>query len=85
MIENAIFKGNETIQYRLMTDASLYVIGGVLCQLPNSAAGTNISSAAKKDKVMIMFISKGLLLAESRYSTTERKPLAIMRCLEEVR
>ena len=84
MIENAVFKGNETIQYRLMTDASLYAIDDMLCQLPNSPVGRYISTATKKDRKVIMCISKQLLPAESRYSTTEQEPLAIIRCLEEV-
>jgi len=33
---------------------------------------------------IVMFISKGFLPAETRYSTTEREALAILRCHEEV-
>ena len=62
IIENAVYGGDETIQYHLMTDASLYAIGGVLFQLPNSPAGTNISTVTRKDMKMIMFISKWLYL-----------------------
>jgi len=32
-----------------------------------------------------MFLSKPFLPAETRYSTTEREALAVLRCLEEVR
>jgi len=85
IIENVVYGGDETTQYHLMTDASLHAIGGVLCQIPSYPAGTNISKATREDIKVIMFISKRLLPAETRYSTTEREALAILRCLEEVR
>jgi len=85
IIKNVVYGGDETTQYHLMTDASMHAIGGVLVQLPNSPAGTNISTVTKTDMKVIMFISKRLLPAETRYSTTEREALAILRCLEEVR
>ena len=85
IIENVVYGGDETQQYHLMTDASTYAIGGVLFQLPNIPAGTTMSVAMRKKRKIIMFISKWLLPAETRYSTTEREALAILRCLEEVR
>jgi len=85
IIENVVYSGDETKQYHLMTDASKYAIGGVLFQLPNVPAGANMSVAMRKEMKVIMFISKRLLSAETRYSTTEREALAILICLEKVR
>ena len=85
IIKNVVYGGDETKQYHLITDASKYAIGGVLFQLPNVPAGTNMSVAMRKEIKVIMFISKRLFSAETRYSTTEREALAILRCLEEVR
>ena len=85
IIENVVYGGDETRQYHLMTDASTHAIGGVLFQLPNTPAGINISPTTRKDMKVVMFISKRLAPAETRYSTTEREALAILRCLEEVR
>ena len=85
IIENVVYGGDETTQYHLITDALSHAIGGVLFQLPNSPAGINISAATRKDIKVVMFISKRLSPTETRYSTTEREALAILRCLEEVR
>ena len=85
IIENIVFGGDETMQYHLMTDASIHAIGGVLFQLPNTPAGTSLTTKTRKEMKIIMFLSKRLIAAETRYSTTEREALAILRCLEEVR
>jgi len=85
IIGNVVYGDDETKQYHLMTDASTYAIGSVLFQLPNVAAGTNMSVTMRKEMKVIMFISKRLLSAETRYTTTEREALAILRYLEEVR
>jgi len=68
-----------------MTDASIHAIGGVLFQLPNTPAGTSLTTKTRKEMKIIMFLSKRLIAVETRYSTTEREALAILRCLEEVR
>ena len=48
--------------------------------------GTILSSPKLVDKVrLVQCISKKFLNAETRYHTTEREVLAIVRCLEEVR
>ena len=85
IIGNLVYGGDETKQYHLMTDASKYAIGRVLFHLPNVPGGANMSVALMKAMKVIMSISKGLLSAETRYSTTEREALAILRCLEKVR
>jgi hypothetical protein len=85
IIDNVVYGGDETKQYHLMTDASLHAIGGVLFQLPDTPAGTSLTVAMRKEMKIIMFISKRLLPAETRYTTTEREALAILRCLEEIR
>jgi len=85
IIENVVYGGDERKQYHLMTDASIHAIGGVLFQLPNTPAGTNLTTMTRREMKVIMFISKRLIAAETRYSTTEREALVILRCLEEVR
>jgi len=40
-MDNAVYGGDETKQYHLMTDASLHAIGGVLLQLPNTPSVPN--------------------------------------------
>jgi len=85
IIENVVYGGDERKQYHLMTDASIHAIGGVLFQLPNTPAGTNLTTTTRREMKVIMFISKPLIAAETRYLTTEREALAILRCLEEVR
>jgi len=75
---------DKTKQYHLMTDASTYAISGVLFQLPNVPAATNMWVAMRKEMKVIVFISNRLLLAETWYWTTKWEALAILRCLEEV-
>ncbi|KAG0644459.1 hypothetical protein HOY80DRAFT_866948, partial [Tuber brumale] len=48
-------------------------------------AGTNLTTTTRAEMKIVMFISKRFLLAETRYSATEREAWAILRCLEEVR
>jgi len=84
IFENMVYGGDETTQYHLMADASMHALGGVLLQLPDSPVGTNISKATRQNMKLIMFISKRLLPAETRYPTIEREALAILRCLEGV-
>ena len=85
ILNNAIFGGSEHLQYHLATDASKTGIGGVLFQLPECEPGT-IAAPRNRDRMrIIMFISKRLEPAETRYSTTEQEALAVVRCLAEVR
>jgi len=85
IVSNVVYGGDDSKQYHLMTDASLHALGGVLFQLSDSPVGTNLTPATRPEMRIIMFISKRFLPAETRYSTTEREALAILRCLEEVR
>ena len=65
IIENSVYGGDETRQYHLMTDASQHAIGGMLFQLSQSSARTNISPTTRKKMKVVMFISKRLLPAET--------------------
>ena len=85
IIKNVVFGGDDSKQYHLMTDASVFALGGVLFQLPDLPAGTNLATSTRGGMKIVMFISKRFLPTETRYSTTEREALAILRCLEEVR
>jgi len=84
IINNVVYGGDDTKQYPLITDASLHALGGVLFQLPDLPAGTSLMVARRMKMKIVMFISKGFLPAETRYSTTEWEALAILRCDEEV-
>jgi len=53
-------------------------MGSVLFQLPKVPAKTNISVAMRKEIKLIVFISKWLVSAETRYWRTEREELAIL-------
>jgi len=85
IIKNVVFGGNDSKQYQLMTDASTHALGGVLFQLPGLPAGSRLTLSTRSEMKIVMFISKSFLETETRYSTTEREALAILRCLEEVR
>ncbi|KAG0131773.1 hypothetical protein HOY82DRAFT_484658, partial [Tuber indicum] len=84
VVENIVYGGDESKKYHLMTDPLLYALGGVLFQLPNLPAGTPLNSSTRSDMKIIMFISKRVQPVENRYSTTERKALAILRSFEEL-
>jgi len=84
IIQNALFGGDEALQYHIATDASKTALGGVLFQILDSTPGTKASSQNRPKHRIIMFLSKPFLPAETRYSTTEREALAVLRCLEEV-
>ena len=86
ILSNACHGGDPTRQYHLSCDASQYAYGGVLFQLVGEEPGAILSSPKMVDKVrLVQCISKKFLDAETRYHTTEREALAIVRCLEEVR
>ena len=85
VVENAVFGGDETIQYHLATDASKTGIGGVLFQLIDCEPGVQARAANRSSMRIIMFISLRMSGAESRYATTEQEALAVQRCLQEVR
>ena len=81
IVNNATFGGKDDLQYHLMTDASKTGIGGVLSQLPDCPSGTIVNARNRAGMRIILFISRRLEPAETRYSNTEREALAIVRCL----
>lgn len=72
-------------QFHLATDASVTGLGGVLFQIPGLPMGTRASRSTGKYERVVMYLSFSLTDTESRYHTTEREVLAVLRCLEEVR
>lgn len=83
--ENVILGGDPEVQYHLATDASGLAVGGVLFQLVGVPHGAIAHRRHRTKERIIMFVSKVLSPAETRYHTTEREALAVVRCLEEVR
>ena len=73
------------VQYHLATDASKWCLGGVLFQLVDAPPGIKATHSYKENIQIIMFMSFRLEDAETRYDTTERKALAVVQCLAEVR
>lgn len=89
-IKNAIFDNvmggaDPAIQYHLATDASKFCARGVLFQLTDEPSGTKAANQHKAVLLIIMFMSFGFESVETRYTTTEREALAVVRCLAEVR
>ncbi|KAF3931381.1 Protease [Dactylella cylindrospora] len=85
VVNRAMTSGEPKIQYHLVTDASKTGIGGILFQMPDIEAGVEATLKNKGAERIIMFISFKLADAETRYTTTEREALAVVRCLAEVR
>lgn len=85
IMDNVIWGGDLETQYHLATDASNSAIGGVLFQLAGLPGGTIAQPKHRKNERIIMFLSKPFSSPETRYNTTEREALAVVRCLEEVR
>ena len=85
IVDNVVFGGSEHLQYHLATDASKTGLGGVLFQLVDCEPGTVANAANRSSMRVVMFISKRLADAETRYTTTEQEVLAVVRCLAEVR
>ena len=85
VIENVNSGGDDTRQYHLFTDASKTGAGGVLCQLNGAETGTPINKDSWKDVSVVMFLSFQFTPAQSRYHTTERECLAVVKALGEVR
>ena len=83
--ENVMSGIDEDLQLHLATDASKYCLGGVLFQLPGEPPGTEALERHKTTIRIIMFMSFKLEEVETRYHTTEREALAVVRCLAEVR
>ena len=85
MVENAVFGGDEAVQYHLATDASKTAIGCVLFQLIDREPGVPARAANRSLAQIIIFISLRMSDAESRFATTEQEALAVLCCLQEVR
>lgn len=83
--ENAMSGIDEELQLHLATDASKYGLGGVLFQLPGEPPGTPAEERHKGCLRVVLFLSFKLEEAETRYHTTEREALAVVRCLAEVK
>lgn len=73
------------MQYHLSTDTSNKGLGRVLFQIPTRAPGTKASAKTRKEEEPVIYLSFALTDTESRYSTTEKEVLAVIRCLEEAR
>lgn len=73
------------IQYHVATDASKWCLGGVLFQLVDAPPGTEATHSYKENLRIIIFMSFRLEDAETRYGTTEKEALAVVRCLAKVR
>ena len=72
-------------QYHLATDASLNALGGCLFQIRDVPPGTEATPTIALNERIIMFLSYRLNDAETRYSSSERECLAIVKYLAEVR
>lgn len=77
--------GDKNLQYHLSCDASNYGIGGYLFQIEDTPVGARSTTFTRGKERPIMFLSFALSDTESRYHTTEKETLAVLRCLEEVR
>lgn len=76
---------DEKLQLHLATDASKRCLGEVLFQLPGEPPGTAAEERHKHSLRIIMFMSFKLEEAETRYHTTEREALAVVRCMAEAK
>ena len=85
IIHNACWGGDPRFQFHLATDASKFAYGVVLFQIPTRPVGTRICDKLKSEMRIVQFISKKLTPEETRYHTTDREALAVVRCLEECR
>jgi len=86
VLENACHGGDLDRLYHLACDALEFAYGGVLFQIAAEyPVGMIMSPKIVRSRRIIQFISKKFLDAETRYHTTEREALAIVRCLEETR
>ena len=85
IINNAMAGSDPSKQHHLCCDASKTGIGGVVFQLADVPPGTEASGTIKDQLRIQMFISFKLSDVETRYTTTEREALAVVRCLAEIR
>ena len=87
LVENAMAPADPTLQYHLAMDASKRGIGGALFQLHGVEAHTKATSSQEHHEAerIVQFLSFRLEDAERRYTNPERKALAIVIGLAEVR
>lgn len=83
--ETIISRGDPKLEYHLATDTSRTGLVDVLFQFPGPPIGTVITKEHLDKVRYIIFISYRLIPAETRYHTTEREALAVLRSLEESR
>lgn len=82
---NAMEGTDPEVQYHLATDASKWCLEDVLFQLVDASSRTEATHSYKENIRIIMFMSFRLEDAKTRYDTTEREALVVVRCLAEVR
>jgi hypothetical protein len=70
---------------RAHRDCTCQWYGGDLFQVPTLPAGSELEKGNKAQMRIIKFVSEAFTDPETRYHTTEREGLAVIRCLEEVR
>jgi transposase InsO family protein len=85
IIKNVCFGGDPSLQYHLTSDASNTGIGGCLFQIIDTVPGTMPSTKSRQNERVVMFISQKLTPVESRYTTTEKEALAVVRNLQTCR
>ena len=83
--DNVNSGGDVNKQYHLCTDASKTGAGGLLFQLSDSKIGVAMTKELWSQLSIVMFMSYQFTTTQTRYHTTERKCLAVLRSLEEVR
>ena len=83
--DNAMSGADSNLQYHVAADASKRALGACLFQLHGQSPGTEATDKLKSSVRIVMFMSFRLADAETRYHTTEREALAVVRSLAEVR
>ena len=83
--ENVVYGGDENVQWHMATDASKEGCGGVLFQLVGMPPGTVATSKLRSRERVVCFMSQRFAPTETRYTTTEREALSVVRNLREVR
>ena len=72
------------VQYHLATEASKWCLRVVLFQLGDASPGTQATYSYKENIRIVMFMFFWLKDTETRYDTTEREALAVVRFLAKV-
>lgn len=85
VLENVNSGGDDNRQYHLCTDASKTGAGGLLFQLQDSEVGIPVTKDLWEKMSPVMFMSYQFTPTQTRYHTTERECLAVVKSLAEVR